>query len=87
MASVAQNEHQTVAEGGISSIPIGQNRPDHRPPEHDRVCWASAIGGARRLNRHDGWDAAELRAAQRLRDGLQQCICSKRGQTKGRRAK
>lgn len=78
--------HGTAAESGLSSVPLGQNAHDLRPPEHDRVCWASAIGGARRLDRHADWDASEALAAERLRTGVQLCICAKRkGQHKGRR--
>ena len=81
------DEHQTTAaESGLTSVPLGRQQPDLRPPEHDRVCWAAAIGGARRLIPLEGWDAAEQLAAQRLRDGQQDCICSKRkGRHRGRR--
>jgi len=82
------DKHQawTVAEGGLASTPLGRSRPDLRPPEHDRVCWAASIGGARRLMPHEGWEAVDVLAAQRLRDGSQACICAKRkGQRRGRR--
>ena len=81
-------EHQvrTVADGGLTSTPLGSRRPDLRPPEHNRVCWAASIGGARRLMPQEGWAAVEVLAAERLRDGSQACICAKRkGQHRGRR--
>ena len=57
-----------------------------RPPAHDRVCWASAVGGARHLIPLDGWDAAYALAVTRLETGEQQCICARRrGQHRGRR--
>lgn len=77
---------RTAAEGGLSSVPLNRPKPDRRPPEHDRVCWAAAIGGARHLIPLESWETAELLAAQRLRDGSQHCICGRRkGQQRGRR--
>jgi len=81
------DKHQawTVAEGGLASTPLGRSRPDLRPPEHDRVCWAASIGGARRLMPREGWDAVEVLETS-PRWSSQACICAKRkGQHRGRR--
>lgn len=52
--------------------------PEHGLPGHDRICWASAVGGARHLIRSTGWERACALAAERLTAGEQKCICARR---------
>jgi hypothetical protein len=67
----------SVEAGGLSSVPLHFGAVDPRPPDHDRVCWASAVGHAKRLKPHAEWSEIFETAADRLTAGLVSCICSR----------
>jgi hypothetical protein len=54
---------------------------------HSRVCWAAALGSARRGRPPEDWAASEERAAQLLAEHPEECICPQRGRRNGTRAR
>jgi hypothetical protein len=47
------------------------------PPDHTRVCWAAAIGAARRGSWEDHGEKFAILALEMLADGRAPCICSR----------
>lgn len=66
------------------SLPQGEHR--ERPTDHTRVCWAAALGQARRGRPPEDWDISDERARQIIADGF--CLCTqvnKGGQSRASR--
>lgn len=76
-ARMSDDPRPTVEAGGLSSVPLHFGGADRRPPDHDRVCWASAVGEAKRLRPHAEWSEIFELAADRLTEGSAGCICSR----------
>jgi hypothetical protein len=66
--------HTTVADGGLSSVPLTHVGIDRHG--HTKVCWAGAFGTARRVLPYGTFEQACALAAQHLADGTAACTCA-----------
>lgn len=61
-------------EAGDDGLSLPQGTDRERPSGHTRVCWAAALGEARRGRPPEDWDISDARATQLIADGF--CACT-----------
>ena len=81
-----QSSRRTPRQQTVSYI-CSVNRNDVIRGEHTRVCFAGALGEARRGRPPEDWAVSEDRAVQLLADDPTQCTCPRRGRQGRTRAR
>ena len=55
---------------------LPQGTHHEQPTGHTRICWAAALGDARRGRPPEDWDISDGRARQLIADGF--CMCTQK---------